>query len=382
MLRISLILICLFSSLAYAESNSTICQRRHCLAVVDAGSTGSRLHVYAYDLDSKNTPIQIDQIHSNKIKPGFASIEPNQENIDAYLAQLFATAPEQNIPVYFYATAGMRLISQPNQQIHYQALQQWFGTQSQWRLMDAKTISGKQEGIYGWLAVNYKLGNLQSADKPLVSVMDMGGASVQIAIPVEHNDAIDPRDLVQLDAYSRHITIFVHSFLGLGQTEVSHQYFNTPDCFPKDYPLPNESTGQGNAQLCQQDISKLINSVHDVNDIVNPVITANQTTTWYTISGLATLAKNKAFNFKSNQFTNQDLLQQADKELCRQSWQTPSTKYADTDYTFINCLTASYYYGLIVNGYGLKPNQIINYMPDNEEPDWTIGAVLTQLQSN
>ncbi len=372
MMRVTFILLCLFSS--FANAAAQVCQQRHCVAVVDAGSTGSRLHIYAYDLDGKNTPIQVDQIWLKKVKPGFASIE--LKNIDAYLADLFSKAPDQHIPVHFYATAGMRLVSQAKQQLYYQSLHNWFSTQNQWMLQDAKTITGKQEGIFGWLALNYKLGTLQSKDKPLVSMMDMGGASVQIAIPAEHSEAIDPKDLVQLDIYDRHVTLFVHSFLGLGQTEVSHHYLNAANCFPYDYPLPNESTGQGDAQSCQQDISKLINSVHDVNKLVNPVLIANSNPSWYAVSGLATLVKNGLFNFKNNQFTSQDMLQQADSELCHQSWQTLIKLNKYNDYTFIDCLNSSYYYGLLVNGYGLQPSQLVNFMSDEDEPDWTLGAVL------
>lgn len=50
-----------------------------------------------------------------KIKPGIATIEANQATMDAYLTTLFSGAPEENLEVYFYATAGMRLLPQPKQ---------------------------------------------------------------------------------------------------------------------------------------------------------------------------------------------------------------------------------------------------------------------------
>lgn len=379
MIRITLVLLCFFSAFVNAGSPAITCAQSHCLAIVDAGSTGSRIHIYSYDLDFKSTPVNINKVWSNKVKPGIANIEP--QNIDAYLTDLFTEAPAENIPVYFYATGGMRLVSYPKQQLFYNSLQNWFTTQSPWTLMDAKTISGKQEAIFGWLALNYKLGTLQSPDKPLASMMDMGGASVQIAIPVEKMDAIDPQDIVQLDTYDRHITLFAHSFLGLGQTEISHHYLDEASCFPNEYPLPNDTTGQGDASVCQYDITKLINSVHDVNHLINPVIIANPDATWYTISGLGTLVKNKPFKFDNHQFSSQSMLKQADQKLCRQSWLTLSTKYADNDYTYINCLTSAYYYALMVNGYGLKPDQVVNYMPDEDEPSWALGVVLAQSQN-
>lgn len=372
MMRAIFILLCLFSSFVHAGEDT--CQQRHCLAVVDAGSTGSRLHVYAYDLDDHNRPIQIEQVGLKRMSPGLANIE--LKNLDTYLTHLFSQAPEETIPVYVYATAGMRLVSHTKQQQYYQSIQQWFNHHPQWRLQDAKTISGKQEGIFGWLAVNYQLGVLQSDDKPLVSMMDMGGASIQIATPAEHLEAIDEQDLVQLNIYGRHVDLFVHSFLGLGQTEVSHHYLNAAHCFPYDYPLPNESKGQGDAEFCQQDISTLINSVHKVDRLVKPVLAANATASWYVVSGLGSLARNNSFDFGNNQFTSQSLLKQADKAFCQQSWHALSHQSDSNEYSLINCLSASYYYGLLVNGYGLSPNQLIHFMSDEEEPDWTLGVVL------
>ncbi|VEH35113.1 ectonucleoside triphosphate diphosphohydrolase [Legionella sainthelensi] len=48
----------------YAEPAS--CTEHQCIAVVDAGSTGSRAHIFAYNLDETNTPSQIHEIWSKK----------------------------------------------------------------------------------------------------------------------------------------------------------------------------------------------------------------------------------------------------------------------------------------------------------------------------
>ena len=166
------------------HANSIDCVQHHCLAVVDAGSTGSRLHIYAYDLDKHNTPINIKQKWLKKFSPGFATLE-NQTSMDAYLDSLFADAPITYLPIYFYATAGMRLLSQPKQQKLYAQLTHWFNQQSQWTLVKAKTITGNEEALFGWLSINSQLGTLIDKTKTPVGVMDMGGASVQIIFPVK-----------------------------------------------------------------------------------------------------------------------------------------------------------------------------------------------------
>jgi len=378
--RFIALLICFFSfvGISQAVTQNQACQQHHCLAVVDAGSTGTRLYLYSYDLDDSNNPIKINEISSKKITPGFASLEQNQETINAYLTILFAHTQAENIPVYFYATAGMRLLSHPRQQKYYQALQKWFAGQSQWQLADAKTITGSEEGLYGWLAVNYQLGTLSAADKNFVGVMDMGGASVQMVFPVQNADGIDRNDLMEVDIYGQHLQLFVHSFLGLGQTVLSHQFLDSANCFAIDYQLPNGISAQGDALSCQRDISKLINMVHGAGRIVKPAVAANPVNSWYVMGGLTTLLEDNTFHFENQQFTSQSLLEQADKQICHKQWQELHAQYPDNDFVYGYCLYSAYYYALMVNGYGLQPQLPVKYLPSATNTNWSLGVVLHQ----
>lgn len=45
------------------------CERHHCTAIVDAGSSGSRIHLYSYDLDEQANPIRINNVYSKKSNP-------------------------------------------------------------------------------------------------------------------------------------------------------------------------------------------------------------------------------------------------------------------------------------------------------------------------
>ena len=119
MLRFISILFCSLILTTPIYAQSTACTEHQCIAVVDAGSTGSRLHIYAYDLDETNSPIHINEVWNKKIKPGFATIEANANTIDAYLSVLMSNSPEEHMPLYFYATAGMRLIPQAKQKKYY-----------------------------------------------------------------------------------------------------------------------------------------------------------------------------------------------------------------------------------------------------------------------
>ncbi|WP_115705090.1 multidrug DMT transporter permease [Legionella sainthelensi] len=358
----------------YAEPAS--CTEHQCIAVVDAGSTGSRAHIFAYDLDETNTPSQIHEIWSKKIKPGLATIEANQNTIDAYLTILFSGAPNQNIPVYFYATGGMRLIPQTKQKLYYKEIQSWFNQHSIWQLIEAKTITGNDEALYDWLAVNYHIGTLKSPSVEPIGVMDIGGASVQVAFPIQKNTETNKNSLVELDLYGKHINLFVHSFLGLGQNEVTHQLLDTNACFAEGYPLPGGNLGQGDALVCQQEASSLINRVHKVQSEVQPTLTANHVNMWYAIGGLANLVESDPFQFQNNQITNQDLLQQANALICHQQWDGLSTQFPDNEYIESFCLLPAFYHALMVDGYGISANQSVNYIPSTINLDWTLGVVL------
>lgn len=359
-----------------ASGKTTTCDVHSCVAVVDAGSSGSRVHIYAYDQDGQ-TPINIKEVYTKKLQPGFASLNLNKQIIHSYLSKLFSDAPYENVPVYFYSTAGMRLVPYQKQQEYYNILKEWFASQSQWKYGEAKTITGKEEGVYGWLAVNYALGNFASADSAMVGVMDTGGASVQITFPVADFRAVKNEDKVELDINGRHIQLFVHSFLGLGQNEVSHQFLDTPECFSNGYPLPNNTTGQGNFYNCGQQISALINAVHQVEQTIKPVIDANPVNIWYGIGGIGYIAQTEALNFRSNTFSLQQLATQANTELCQQDWTMINTNSPDSEYTYISCFNASYTYALLQDGYGINQAQPIHYFSkEQNSDDWTLGVVL------
>lgn len=360
------------TSTAYAKSSA--CTEHQCITVIDAGSTGSRAHIYSYDIDETNTATNITELWNKKISPGFATIDP--DTVNAYLDTLLADSPEENIPVFFYATAGMRLLPQYKQKKYYSTLQQWFSTHPQWQLKKAKTITGVEEGLYDWLAVNYHLGTFTSASRPNIGVMDMGGASVQIVLPIESNPTISAQSLVEVELYGQQYTLFIHSFLGLGQTEVTNQFLNSSSCFTNEYPLPDGKTGLGNASNCEQEVSSLINNVHGVSQLIQTLLQINPVDSWYTIGGVAFLAHHPLLHFDEHQFTNQQLLEEGDNQFCHQQWNNLEQQFPDNDYIYKYCLFSAYYYALMVHGYGIDATQTINYIDPEKNVDWTLGVVL------
>lgn len=378
MLRYIVLIGFIFSGALYANMDKAVCPNQHCMAIVDAGSSGSRLHVYTYALDKTNTPIDITEIWNKKIIPGLATIEHEHRSISAYMDRLFTDAPTITMPIYFYSTAGMRLLPKANHKHVNQLVADWFDKQYYWRLLAARTITGQEEGVYAWLSMNYQLKRLDQNEQPLVGVMDIGGASVQIIFPIneENNNQYSPSDLITINLYGRQLPIFSHSFLGLGQNEMAHQYFDLTACYPNGFDLPSGQPGQGDARTCKLAITTLINQVHKVNKKIKPILAKTPIQQWQILGGITYLLNDPLFSFKNNVFTNKELLTQADQNICHQDWVKLEEKNPQNILLHNYCMLPSYLYALIVKGYGLHPNQPINFSALSKTTDWTLGVIL------
>ncbi len=360
------------SNIAFASGSD--CREKKCIGVVDVGSTGSRLHVYAYQKNDRTQ--SVEEVWSKRVHHGFATLPISGDTISNYLQALFEDAPQQ-IPVYFYATAGMRLLPTEEQQLYYDAARKWFENTG-WTLQEARTITGREEGAFAWLSVHEALRKTSMVNMPRhLSVMDMGGASVQVVtvVDVKHPDNI--KDYIDVKVNGSTQTLFVHSFLGLGQVLVSEQFLNEPSCFPEGYSLPSGGLGEGNARLCSEHVSRLIDGVHKVNHVLHPTLYPDPLREWYVIEGLTYLAKEAPFEFNFGEMNNDGLLEQAENTVCHRPWEVVQRDYPEDKKLSRACLTASYYHALI-KAYGIAPREPIHFVPETGNADWTLGVALHQ----
>ena len=119
------------------------------------------------------------------------------ENATSYLAPLLDFAAgaipadkQGKTSLFVLATAGLRLLPEAQREAILDNLRKELPRRYPFIVMDqhVQMISGKWEGIYSWVAVNYVLGRLSrpvngssSAPPRTVGMVDMGGGSVQIA---------------------------------------------------------------------------------------------------------------------------------------------------------------------------------------------------------
>lgn len=369
----------LMSKLVFSEAEID-CKTQHCLAVVDVGSTGSRLHLFQYTLNEDESPAQITEVWLKKVQPGFSSLALKPKQIENYLNTLFLNAPQTPFPVYFFATAGMRLLPEAEQAQRYALVKEWFSRQSNWQLLSAKTLTGKEEGLLAWLSAYTEQKNAGEKNLNHLGIMDMGGASVQIVFPLaKHQNRVNRADQIEFVLDKKPLRLFVHSFLGLGHNEVAHQFTEESSCFSAGYPLSNGTAAMGNLSSCLDQISILINSVHQVDKKIKPLLIDKVTQSWYILGGLPALAQEAPFQLNNNIFLSlQEFITKAQAEICEQPWLLLKEKYPNNQKLSNFCFLASYYYALMVNGYGIQAENRLHYFSDVNK-DWTQGALFLPM---
>ena len=219
--------IVVISSLLFLSACAGLSRTESYLAVVDAGSSGSRIYLYKANSASGSTDIQdLAQIHphgldglssyeGNTGQAGPQGIRPLLDSLDAYLAA--NDISKNRVAVEVLATAGMRLLEQgnpPAAQAIYRSVRETIAGDG-YQSGQIRTISGADEGLYSWADVNYLYRNFQP-NRATAGIVEVGGASAQVAYAT--SDASHPH-AVRANINGVSYAVLSVSYLGLGQNE-------------------------------------------------------------------------------------------------------------------------------------------------------------------
>ncbi len=204
------------------------------IGIIDAGSSGSRLHVYEVMSDSTIRQIYPSSDTEKKESKGRAisTIANHPDSVRAYFDQMtlcYKKGGDEVIPLYILATAGMRMQGKAETEAIYAKLKN-IGQANGFKLYKAMTIAGRYEGLYAWIAANYENGTLKSSSKGIVEI---GGVSAQIAF-VANTTAIPDDNKITRRNWG---TLYSKSYLGGGMNWV---YDNTEDVEPFKFNVPLE----------------------------------------------------------------------------------------------------------------------------------------------
>uniref|UniRef100_A0A803VWY8 Ectonucleoside triphosphate diphosphohydrolase 1 n=1 Tax=Ficedula albicollis TaxID=59894 RepID=A0A803VWY8_FICAL len=212
--------------------------------VLDAGSSHTNLYVYEWPAEKENDTGVVKQVEVCKVEgPGISGYSHATEKAGPSLAQCLQQAKEvipsaqhKETPVYLGATAGMRLLRLQNESAADKVLSSVGNTlrSAPFNFQGARIITGQEEGAYGWITINYLLGNFkQSGWKKLLlslkflsetsGALDLGGASTQITFVSKDLSSESPENQLYFRLYGKDYQVYTHSFLCYGKDQALQQ---------------------------------------------------------------------------------------------------------------------------------------------------------------
>ena len=170
------------------------------IAIIDAGSSGSRLYVYSVTKDSVYLlfPQTTEEITASKGR-ALSTVPAIKDSVEQYIKTMTGKYHEhsKNIPLYVLATAGMRLEDKNKANNIYEFIKE-LKVCNKYDIKNAMTISGRYEALYAWIGLNYKTGKLGltspktlTCNNPTCGIIEIGGASIQFAYMTESKDDRD-----------------------------------------------------------------------------------------------------------------------------------------------------------------------------------------------
>lgn len=200
----------------------------------DAGSSGTRLRIYQFLASGHSLqPSDVRELSASpdKAEPGISDLADNTTQVEDYMTPLLESAKktipkdkQASTPMFLFATAGMRLIPQDQADAILKEVRKLFNDKEKCPFMfqddnDARIITGKTEGIYAWVTVNFLVGAYRSKGLTFGS-LDLGGASHQNAWKFNSSHP----DVAIVDFAGKKYKVFARSYLGFGQDQARERY--------------------------------------------------------------------------------------------------------------------------------------------------------------
>lgn len=158
------------------------------IIIIDAGSTGSRLHLIKY------SEMEYSDILVRKTQPGLSFYVNSPEDVYPPLKKLLESTLEY-IPVsiqhetelYVFATAGLRQLAEREVSAVMDVIVRNIRKDFIFKFSDLhfQVIEGVYEALYGWISLNYLKSSTKASCRfpsKTYSMIEMGGGSIQMAI--------------------------------------------------------------------------------------------------------------------------------------------------------------------------------------------------------
>ncbi|XP_029902848.1 ectonucleoside triphosphate diphosphohydrolase 5 isoform X2 [Myripristis murdjan] len=371
----------------------------------DAGSTGTRIHVYTFIQSDSDLPV-LDNEMFHSIKPGLSAYSDSPEMAGHTVRMLLKVAKKtvprlewKRTPVVLRATAGLRLLPPEKAQALLAQVQDAFDESP--FLVPNNSVSimnGTNEGILAWVTVNFLTGHLNAQIKNTVGILDLGGGSTQITFLPKLRKTIEsapgPDYIARFDMFNSTYELYTHSYLGnglmaarlatlgaLGAEGLEWRVFRS-SCLPKKfrdewsfggltYQVSGIPDGYAGYKLCYQEVLKV------VKGIIHQPYELKDSNIFYAFSYYFDRAVDAGLidGAQGGLLQVRDFKKRA-KEVCNKMTKyRPVSPFLCMDMTYITCL--------LKDGFGFKENTMLQLTKkvNNVEASWALGATFDHFRN-
>lgn len=364
--------------------------------VLDAGSTGSRVLGFTFFHSPLTGNLVLEDELWHEIKPGLSSFatdpKAGADTISELLEMAKMRIPEakrSSTPVTLKATAGLRLLPADQSQALLDTVTQRL-EQSGFDNRGVGLASELEEGVFGWVTVNYLLDQLHNPRKSYVA-LDLGGGSTQITFLPKYQETFDttPKDFLHdVSVLGTSNRIYSHSYLGLGLMAAREAIFSHDQppgeslesaCMVtsgatrwsfhgKEYTI--RPTNRGGFENCMKSVEKMIDSKNV--DQCEEVPTR----------------KIAAFSYFYDRAVDAGLIRKGETGLLSVRDYLEAARVAcdedkgeKADLSPFACVDMSFIAGLLHHGYRLAPDAVLGVYKEIEgrQVSWALGAAFNML---
>ncbi|KAG1941765.1 ectonucleoside triphosphate diphosphohydrolase 5 [Pimephales promelas] len=370
----------------------------------DAGSTGTRIHVYTFiQRDPEGFPV-LDNEMFQSLKPGLSAYADTPEIAGHTVALLLRVAKRtvpalewKRTPVMFRATAGLRLMPAHKAHALLEQVRDVFDESPFYVPADSVSImNGTNEGILAWITVNFLTGRLGRGAQKTVGILDLGGGSTQITFLPRSKKTVEsaPTDYIsRFHMFNSTYELYTHSYLGNGikaarlsalgalRSDGLEKKVWRSSCLPikhtghfsfggLTYHLSGVTHGVWGFRTCYQEMLKV------VKGFIKQPVELQDSASFYAFSyyfdhaveaGLVDEARGGAVKIR-------DFRKRA-KEVCnRAPKRSQPNEFLCMDLTYITCL--------LKDGFGFKESTVLQLTKKvrNVETSWALGAAIDHFQ--
>lgn len=352
--------------------------------VIDAGSSGSRAYIYKISGSNPLSIETIDEKLTGNLKSGALSKSniKGEDVISPLLSGIknFArdrNVPEEKVQINVLGTAGMRLLSEAEQQNIYANVRRMV-MRDHFSPGRFATITGQEEGLYAWLDVNY-LNNAIPLGRETTGIIEIGGASTQIAFD---SPKLGPAATYTLRIGGNEYAIYSQSLLGFGMNEARmkmEKSQGSSTCYPKGYERKDGSAAnEFDSQTCRTSYSALFQgtSKQEIEEILNSIRKNYSDRPFYGVSGLYYTMRFLDINTAAKRTLNEKI-----DTICRQDYRQLEANAQDQDKPLlpVQCANSVYVDALLFQALDIGDGLLTRANSINDSKlSWTRGYMVYQ----